>query len=229
MPKFLETLSSNMTTRSVQTANGTVISLIPTTHVFTSHVAPNPDPRWASWNLYVLHFRLYSDLTMLHRGVFLCIRCSGIHRGMGTHISRVKSVDLDIWTPEQMDVSLCRLYVDSLHAFNVIQCAVDSEMGKSSRQLVLGGPSEGWSCPPRPVRDYSPSVRTLFHDFIIAKWNHSYVPNMNRGDGQLMDPRHLTHPFLRVKHQMDILRKLLSSFLLQSRRPRVQLTWVPLA
>ncbi|KAG2361908.1 hypothetical protein BDR07DRAFT_1471947 [Suillus spraguei] len=36
-------------------------------------------------------------------GVFLCIRCSGIHRGMGTHISRVKSVDLDIWTPEQME------------------------------------------------------------------------------------------------------------------------------
>ncbi|KAF8898326.1 hypothetical protein BD779DRAFT_1483351 [Infundibulicybe gibba] len=45
------------------------------------------DPRWASWNL----------------GVFLCIRCSGIHRGMGTHISRVKSVDLDVWTPEQME------------------------------------------------------------------------------------------------------------------------------
>ncbi|KAH8799525.1 hypothetical protein DL96DRAFT_868409 [Flagelloscypha sp. PMI_526] len=45
------------------------------------------DPRWASWNL----------------GVFLCIRCSGIHRGMGTHISKVKSVDLDKWTPEQME------------------------------------------------------------------------------------------------------------------------------
>ncbi|KAG6331248.1 hypothetical protein ID866_7841 [Astraeus odoratus] len=45
------------------------------------------DPRWASWNL----------------GVFLCIRCSGIHRGMGTHISRVKSIDLDMWTPEQME------------------------------------------------------------------------------------------------------------------------------
>ncbi|KAL1744294.1 hypothetical protein HDZ31DRAFT_38992 [Schizophyllum fasciatum] len=44
------------------------------------------DPRWASWNV----------------GVFLCIRCSGIHRAMGTHISKVKSVDLDIWTPEQM-------------------------------------------------------------------------------------------------------------------------------
>ncbi|KAF8603158.1 ArfGap-domain-containing protein [Ceratobasidium sp. AG-I] len=44
------------------------------------------DPRWASWNL----------------GVFVCIRCSGIHRSMGTHISKVKSVDLDVWTPEQM-------------------------------------------------------------------------------------------------------------------------------
>ena len=32
----------------------------------------------------------------------MCIRCSGIHRGMGTHISRVKSVDLDSWTDEQM-------------------------------------------------------------------------------------------------------------------------------
>ena len=44
------------------------------------------DPRWASWNL----------------GIFVCIRCSGIHRGMGTHISRVKSVDLDAWTDEQL-------------------------------------------------------------------------------------------------------------------------------
>ncbi|KAF4122822.1 stromal membrane-associated protein [Geosmithia morbida] len=46
----------------------------------------NKHPRWASWNL----------------GVFICIRCSGIHRGMGTHISRVKSVDLDSWTDQQM-------------------------------------------------------------------------------------------------------------------------------
>lgn len=50
----------------------------------------NKHPRWASWNI----------------GIFICIRCSGIHRGMGTHISRVKSVDLDSWTDEQLQSML---------------------------------------------------------------------------------------------------------------------------
>ena len=36
------------------------------------------DPRWASWNL----------------GCFLCIRCSGIHRSMGTHISKGRCATL---------------------------------------------------------------------------------------------------------------------------------------
>lgn len=47
-------------------------------------------PRWASWNL----------------GCFICIRCSGIHRSMGTHISKVKSVDLDAWTDEQVELMI---------------------------------------------------------------------------------------------------------------------------
>ncbi|XP_043915901.1 stromal membrane-associated protein 2 isoform X1 [Protopterus annectens] len=43
-------------------------------------------PRWASWNI----------------GVFVCIRCAGIHRNLGVHISRVKSVNLDQWTEDQI-------------------------------------------------------------------------------------------------------------------------------
>ncbi|KAJ9479517.1 ADP-ribosylation factor GTPase-activating protein effector protein 2 [Pseudozyma hubeiensis] len=44
-------------------------------------------PRWASWNL----------------GIFICVQCAGVHRKMGVHISKVKSVTLDTWTREQVD------------------------------------------------------------------------------------------------------------------------------
>lgn len=60
-------------------------------------------PRWASWSL----------------GCFICIRCSGIHRSMGTHISKVKSVDLDAWTDEQVELMIkwgnekCNTYWES--------------------------------------------------------------------------------------------------------------------
>jgi stromal membrane-associated protein len=49
-------------------------------------------PRWASWNL----------------GIFVCITCAGIHRNLGVHISKVKSVNLDAWTPEQVKVRLSK-------------------------------------------------------------------------------------------------------------------------
>jgi stromal membrane-associated protein len=44
-------------------------------------------PRWASTNL----------------GIFVCTSCSGIHRGLGVHISKVRSVALDKWTLELVD------------------------------------------------------------------------------------------------------------------------------
>ncbi|XP_064618423.1 arf-GAP with GTPase, ANK repeat and PH domain-containing protein 3-like isoform X2 [Liolophura sinensis] len=48
--------------------------------------APNPD--WASINL----------------GALLCIECSGIHRNLGTHLTRVRSLDLDEWPPDLVAV-----------------------------------------------------------------------------------------------------------------------------
>ncbi|KAL8164756.1 UNVERIFIED_CONTAM: Arf-GAP with GTPase, ANK repeat and PH domain-containing protein 3, partial [Gekko kuhli] len=48
--------------------------------------APHPD--WASLNL----------------GALICIECSGIHRNLGTHLSRVRSLDLDDWPLELVAV-----------------------------------------------------------------------------------------------------------------------------
>ncbi|XP_036409642.1 arf-GAP with coiled-coil, ANK repeat and PH domain-containing protein 2 isoform X2 [Megalops cyprinoides] len=50
------------------------------------------DPRWASINL----------------GITLCIECSGIHRSLGVHFSKVRSLTLDTWEPELLKL-MCEL------------------------------------------------------------------------------------------------------------------------
>ncbi|MCI4383351.1 hypothetical protein PGIGA_G00025490 [Pangasianodon gigas] len=51
-----------------------------------------PEPKWASINL----------------GITLCIQCSGIHRSLGVHFSKVRSLTLDTWEPELLKL-MCEL------------------------------------------------------------------------------------------------------------------------
>ncbi|GAB2234327.1 hypothetical protein Droror1_Dr00003575 [Drosera rotundifolia] len=45
------------------------------------------EPKWASANI----------------GVFICLKCCGVHRSLGTHLSKVLSVTLDDWSDEDVD------------------------------------------------------------------------------------------------------------------------------
>jgi len=38
------------------------------------------------------------DWASINLGILICIECSGIHRNLGSHISKVRSLDLDSWT-----------------------------------------------------------------------------------------------------------------------------------
>uniref|UniRef100_A0A8D2LDX6 Arf-GAP with coiled-coil, ANK repeat and PH domain-containing protein n=1 Tax=Varanus komodoensis TaxID=61221 RepID=A0A8D2LDX6_VARKO len=78
------------------------------------------DPRWASINL----------------GILLCIECSGIHRSLGVHCSKVRSLTLDSWEPELLKL-MCELGNATVNQIYEAQC---EEMGlkkptaNSSRQ-----------------------------------------------------------------------------------------------
>lgn len=48
------------------------------------------DPEWACTNL----------------GIIVCIECSGIHRSLGVHVSKVRSVILDKWESDAIEVML---------------------------------------------------------------------------------------------------------------------------
>ncbi|KFP50331.1 Arf-GAP with coiled-coil, ANK repeat and PH domain-containing protein 3, partial [Cathartes aura] len=64
-----------------------------------------PDPRWASINL----------------GVLLCIECSGIHRSLGVHCSKVRSLTLDSWEPELLKL-MCELGNSTMNQIYEAQC-----------------------------------------------------------------------------------------------------------
>ncbi|XP_062868619.1 arf-GAP with coiled-coil, ANK repeat and PH domain-containing protein 2-like [Trichomycterus rosablanca] len=73
-----------------------------------------PEPKWASINL----------------GITLCIQCSGMHRSLGVHFSKVRSLTLDTWEPELLKL-MCELGNDVM---NRIYEARREELGATKPQ-----------------------------------------------------------------------------------------------
>ncbi|XP_069029178.1 arf-GAP with coiled-coil, ANK repeat and PH domain-containing protein 2 isoform X1 [Embiotoca jacksoni] len=83
------------------------------------------DPRWASINL----------------GVTVCIECSGIHRSLGVHLSKVRSLTLDSWEAEQLKL-LCVLGNDVMNQIYESRCS--EERGVKPRPDSLRAEKETW-------------------------------------------------------------------------------------
>ncbi|XP_070555754.1 stromal membrane-associated protein 1-like isoform X6 [Ptychodera flava] len=122
-------------------------------------------PRWTSWNI----------------GIFVCIRCAGIHRNLGVHISRVKSVNLDSWTEEQVDSmdnmgnkKARDIYEAHLpHDFrrpqtdssleHFIRCKYEKKLYKD-KNYVPSAPKNGTSSSSSPTNNTAFSVKKSFKD-----------------------------------------------------------------
>ncbi|KAJ2500414.1 hypothetical protein GGH96_002742 [Coemansia sp. RSA 1972] len=109
--------------------------------------APRPD--WCSLNL----------------GCLLCIECSGVHRSLGTHVSKVRSLTLDVTS------------------FTPVTIAMMLSTGNALNRLVFEPRAQPVPAALRPGPDSPPSVR---QQYIASKYvRRVFVDRQWRPDGQL--------------------------------------------
>ena len=87
------------------------------------------DPQWVSLNL----------------GVVVCIHCSGIHRKLGTHLSRIKSLELDdwryvyaLWAGKCFDKKIALLIVYSPEQLAAVK-AIGNTMSRQIYEATVAG------------------------------------------------------------------------------------------
>ncbi|XP_021811314.1 ADP-ribosylation factor GTPase-activating protein AGD2-like isoform X1 [Prunus avium] len=84
-----------------------------------------PEPDWASLNL----------------GILVCIECSGVHRNLGVHISKVRSLTLDVkvWEPTIVDLfcNLGNAYCNSVWERTLLLENERANGSKATRASIL--------------------------------------------------------------------------------------------
>ncbi|GLT33488.1 hypothetical protein SLA2020_080740 [Shorea laevis] len=121
-------------------------------------------PRWASVNL----------------GIFICMQCSGIHRSLGVHISKVRSATLDTWLPEQvsfiqsMGNEKANSYWESELPPNYDRVGIENFI-RAKYQEKRWIPRDGKSGSPSRVSE----EKTSLHKPVPGRSGHGYTNNIN--------------------------------------------------
>jgi hypothetical protein len=80
------------------------------------------------------------DWVSINNGVLMCIQCSGIHRSLGVHVSKVRSITLDNWSLPMLDL-LKGLGND---VFNQVWEARPSKLNKKVNKSSARSEAEGY-------------------------------------------------------------------------------------